>query len=500
MRLLHLVVAAALAGGCTCNKSSALNEKPPDDLPARGLVIDQPAEGATLTGAWTTVAGWVDPDAVQGVLAVGAPVEGFYLPAGHVGAPTVPVTIRKDGRFYAPRVPLQDGEVKLTLIPVGKGGSTYQAVTRTVNASNTAVAPATLVVEPVTPQPGQEVTLRATTGEDLSTSFQWDFEGDGTFDAEGASVKHTWPAAGRFLVVARTKVKDEWVSAVSLVVVDAAAKVLASAPVDHPTRIFFLSVDSYAQDETVTVGANTVPRDLVAVVDGDLVRVFNPDLTPRFTLSGLSQPSGVARTRRGGLLVADTGHDRLVAFTATGELDTAFAVGGEYKALRRPVSVTFDGKEVLLDDGTPHHRCHSGKYRCENCPAYDCEPNTHLLKAINSLGAERIDRFVLNARADKDHEQELFLAQGRLLHVGGASADERSAARPVVDAVAGPVTFNDHYATIDERGRIHIYRWPWHEGPFTLPYAATAIATDRTGRLYVAGPGVIELRDFQPLK
>ncbi len=489
-----LLLGAGIASGCSCNKG--LTESPPAELATLGIVIDQPAEGASLTGAWTTVSGWVSPDWVQGVLVVGAPVDGYYVPAGHVGVPTVPVAFRKDGRFFAPRVPLQDGQVKLTLIPLGNGGSTYEALTRTVNVSGASTAPATLVVDPAVPEPGQSTTLRATTGENLSTSFQWDFDGDGAFEAEGASVTHAWATAGRYQVIARTLVEDRWVSAFALVVVANAPKVLATAPAANPTRIFFSSVNTLSRDDAfVLPDGGVVPRDLVAVVDGDLVRVFAPDLTPRFVLSGLSEPSGVVRDSSGGILVADTGHDRLVRFTATGALDTTFATNGEYRGTtiptKRPVSLRVDGQEVLLEDGTI--------LECQSEPQFGCDATTHqhLEDELEQLAAQRIERFVMKPGGDTE---SLFLSAGRLLKISSVDVRERAAAKPVVDAVAGPDDVQVNYAIVDERGRVHIYRWPWHEGPFTLPYSATCLGADRSGRLYVGGPGVIELRDFEPLR
>lgn len=158
MRLQFFAVLAVFASGCTCSKPVV--EKPPDDIASKGIVIDQPAEGAKVTGAWVSVSGWVAPEFVQHVAALGAPVEGFYEPTGHVGVPSVPVIVRKDGRFFAPRVPLQAGDVELKLIPFAKGGESFETVTRKVTASQTSVVPATLVIEPALPKPGEKATLR----------------------------------------------------------------------------------------------------------------------------------------------------------------------------------------------------------------------------------------------------------------------------------------------------------------------------------------------------
>lgn len=499
---LRLLFLCALAAGCTCNKSSALTEKPPDDLPTQGLVIDQPAEGATLSGAWTTVSGWASPAAIQAIFIVGAPVDGFYEPTGHVGAPTVAVTLRPDGRFFAPRVPLQDGEVKLQLIPLAKGGNALATVTRTVTASNTSVVPATLVVDPPQPEPGQQATLRATTGADTSTSFQWDFDGDGTFDAEGASVTHTWATQGRYHVVARTKVQDAWVSAVSKVVVDGAPKVLASAPVQNPSKIRFLRATSFEKTDVVTLpDGGTFERDVVAVIDGDQIRIFSPALEPRFTLTGLSGPRGVARDREGGFLVADTGNARLVRFTGTGALDDAFADHGAYTALpSKPIALTFGATDVLLEDGRG--------LACVSSPAFNCLASSELgdeemTARLAKLGATRLDDIVVSARADLQSgvDQSLFLSGGRLLQFSVVRPERDMPVKgKVVDAVLGPNDIYVDYAIVDDAGRVSVYRTASHDGTWTLPYHATAIATDSGGRIYVAGPGVIELRDFEPLR
>src|SRR4051812_35328883 len=104
MNLRRLFVAAALGCACSCpSKLGPLNEAPPADVASKGVVIDQPAEDGAATGAWITVSGWFDPAIIRGVLVVGAPSPDFYLPTGHVGVPTVPVSTRADGRFFAPR-------------------------------------------------------------------------------------------------------------------------------------------------------------------------------------------------------------------------------------------------------------------------------------------------------------------------------------------------------------------------------------------------------------
>jgi len=132
MRARVLLVLSCLLPAVAASKPPP-PETPPADLKEKGLVIDSPAEGATVKGRWTTVSGWVDPKVVVFVAVSGAPVDGFYLPTGHMGIPMVFSVQSRNGRFIAPRVPVQDGETKLVLLPfLQGGGGIAQAITRTV--------------------------------------------------------------------------------------------------------------------------------------------------------------------------------------------------------------------------------------------------------------------------------------------------------------------------------------------------------------------------------
>lgn len=499
MMLRSFILLAALASGCTCNKT--ITEKAPDDLASKGIVIDQPAEGAKLTGAWVTVAGWVAPEGVQSLAAIGAPVDGFYEVTGHVGVPTVAVMIRKDGRFFAPRVPLQDGEVTLKLIPFSQGGTSYQAVTRTVTASQTTVVPATLVIEPAQPKPGEKATLRATTGADLSTPFQWDFDGDGTFEAEGASVTHSWEA-GRYTVVARTKVNDVFVSAVSKVTVTAAPKVLLSASLTNAPRCIEL-LGSPAPG-LVKLGITSLPDggpirsvSLIAVCDGDEVKVFDKDLVPQFVLTGLAQPHSVASDDEGNLYVADTGHDRIVRFTQTGELDPRFGQGGEFRGtaelpIKGPKSVFDEMREVVLSDGS-ELVCWLGSplHPEEKLPKRPCQLQDSAQKEARRLGVTLTGVF---------RGGLAMTTEGRPMSLSPTYYSLADTRGKVVDAAAGPTEYLGDLATVDEDGVIDVYRSGDHDAKWVLPYKATAIASDGKGRLWVGGPGVIELRDFEALR
>lgn len=487
MTIHSFLLLAALVSGCTCNKT--ITEKAPDDLETKGMVIDQPAEGAKLTGAWVTVAGWVAPEAVQNVAAIGAPVDDFYEVTGHVGVPTVAVMIRKDGRFFAPRVPLQDGEVQLKLIPFGKGGTSYDVVTRTVTASQTTVVPATIVIEPAQPKPGEKATLRATTGADLSTSFQWDFDGDGTFEAEGASVTHSWEP-GRYLVVARTRVNDVWVSAVSKVTVGEAPKVLASAPlVNAPRCLSVLSERGEPPPGDVSERKFRAPGQRIAVCDGDEVKVFDENLTPLFVLPGLSEPHDVTWDDEHRIYVVDTGHDRIVRFTQTGELDVSFKQGGEFKGtaelpLTRPMSSSPE-LDIVLADG----RLLDCSGRQSNLPS--CWVDTQYDEELLKLGVKLTGTFRGGYALTTDSQ---------LLATGGLGISIRKTRAKVVDVASGPTGFYVDFATVNTDGAIDVYRTARHVATWVLPYKATAIGADTTGQIYVGGPGIVELRDFKVLR
>src|SRR5438105_390556 len=115
-----VVVASCFASACSCaGKGSADAGTPTVDVPPAsfgpsGIVVEQPADGDALTGAWVSVTGWLDPKRWRAAFVIGAPVRGYYaLSSGHGAVPTVPVRVRPDGRFVAPRVPLQDGPVSI---------------------------------------------------------------------------------------------------------------------------------------------------------------------------------------------------------------------------------------------------------------------------------------------------------------------------------------------------------------------------------------------------
>jgi hypothetical protein len=121
MRFLVSVLLFA-AAGCKCGHTSLgpslgpLKDPKPSDLGPTGLFIDQPKSGETITGSWVAVSGWIDPTKIEGLAVVGAASFDLYGPTGHGGIPSVPVALREDGHFLAPRVPLQDGATQIRVL------------------------------------------------------------------------------------------------------------------------------------------------------------------------------------------------------------------------------------------------------------------------------------------------------------------------------------------------------------------------------------------------
>lgn len=501
MKRTWLLAAALCLASCSCNDkgNGPLNETPPGDLAAKGIVIDAPAEGATVTGAWTSVSGWVSRDWVSMLAISGAPVDGFYLPTGHVGVPAVPFSLRADGRFFAPRVPLQDGEVKLVILPFGKGG-TYDVVTRTVTAINTKATPATLIVAPAQPEPGQVATLRAATAESASAPFQWDFEGDGTFDAEGTSVTHAWPSSGRFNVIARTKVNGQWVSAFAELTVGKLPEATATAAVGSVTGVFvlprYLDPDVDALEDAD--GKPLLETRYVAVTEPDQVRVFDAELNPRFVLAGLTRPSGVATDRAGNLYVADTGADRVVRFTSSGALDPTFGVGGEYRGttdapMKAPSAIAYAGIEVLTD-GRVLLRCHAA-------PDYACERDADEYEQaeLAALSMTTLTRFAARPEPIIGSQRPAFFIGGGEVLTRELGSFQKTGIR-AIDVAPARSEVKGAFVVVDEAGALRFYRGLARQSTWALPFAVKAVGVAPNGRIYVAGDGHLELRAFEPLE
>jgi hypothetical protein len=98
---------------------------------------------------------------------------------------------------------------------------------------------------------------------------------------------------------------------------------------------------------------------LVAVADGDEVKVFDGHLNLVRTLAGFAAPQGVAATFDGRIYVADTGNNRVLRYTAGGELDSSFNGTGALTdavgvPLRGPTSVIVEEKYRFTDADDDH--------------------------------------------------------------------------------------------------------------------------------------------------
>lgn len=359
-----LSLVAWLASGCancgapkpgmTTDAGSPTVDVPPASLGASGLVVDQPLDGDALTGQWVSVTGWIDRSRWASVIVTGAPVPGFYLmPSGHLGVATVPVLIRPDGRFIAPRVPLVDGSVEIDVVPMPATvvRAPPETIRLTVKATQTASVPATALATPPSGSAPFTSSLGAFTGNGAAP-WEWDFDGDGVTEVvSSAAVSHTYATLGVYSANARTKDSNgRWIYAVTSVVVPTPSVVLdSSTSVDAPRDLAV--VTDYAvwnaelNDDGIVenIDESSLTR-AVLVTDGDVVKVFDAHLKLKTTLTGLSSPGGVCGDTSH-FFVADTGHNQLVRFNTDGSLDKTFGTDGaitataDGTALRSPTSL-----------------------------------------------------------------------------------------------------------------------------------------------------------------
>ncbi len=508
----------AFAGCSKCGGSSGpVMETPPADLAAKGLILDQPADGPA-SGKWVTVSGWFDPAAVASVAVVGAPVDAFYGSTGHVGVPSVPVLVRPDGRFYAPRVPLADGTTTIVVVPFGKGGSTYEPVKRTLIVTDAAEVPATIVIDPAQPEPGQSARLRAATAQSTGLSWQWDFDGDGHFDAEAASASHSWDT-GRYAVTARTRINDRWVSAFTTLTVGALPAVTASATaVGAVARLFV--IPKYAEPPFTLIDGE-LPAEVkatryVVTIAGDEVKVFDSKLAPLFSLPGLLAPSMVVGDDKGRLYVADTGHDRVARFLPSGTLDLDFAERGSFTGIadavmKKPIALAVGpaSAQIFLEGGA--------KVFCASI----VRDATDILKLTNwkdevrcssslpaefgslqQLGVKRLEHGIVRPSHlfSDAGKLEVFVTQSKLISVGMGFYQWVETVNDVVDAALGPSEHLDDFAVVDRGGRLHGFVEGRKVSSWSLGYPITAVSAAADGTLYVAGTGHLEARAFAPLR
>lgn len=531
MRLMLLAAAALTLAGCKCGAPSdttlgPLAETKPGDLGPDGFLIEQPAAAESIAGSWVSVTGWLDPARYNWVAVVGAPADGFYEATGHVGIPTVPVSVRADGRFVAQRVPLAKGPTTLTLIAF-QGDTATLTRTLSVTGTDTAQVPMTVIPTPAFGAPPLEVTLQAFAAT-TATTWQWDFEGDGTFDQEGTTATHSY-AEGQYLTVARTKLEGRWVYGVAPIMVSSTGAVTdSSTQVGAPRAIAVLPTHALASHAGE---AEEFSAHAIAVSEANAVKLFTAHLAPLATLNGLSDPTGVTADERGRLFVADTGHDRIVCFSADGTLDSTWADGGSFTGpdgdpLRKPRFLTYLPHDELLSDGgygfdgTWEMTVYEASGRRLRFEGFD-----HWSASTEPRGAGvALDAVYLPLHPwGAPNDSFTWHSSGGHLFRGGITGfDEVTTAPQMRDFTAGGNASAPYWAVLDGQGTLHEwYLSRWHHRVTSLGFDAKVLALDvtatqaleRTRRLaddpagrtfgpavlYLAGPGRIERRVVKPL-
>ena len=186
-------------------------------------------------------------------------------------------------------------------------------------------------------------------------------------------------------------------------------------------------------------------------------------------------------------------------FTPQGALDAAFGTNGEYTGttevpVKAPRSIGYAGGLVLQDG--------NALLRCFDAPGWTCERDDDLDQAeLTALGITTVSRFVTTPDpfvADA-RTPTSFIADAHLLE--RKVAGFRATGLDAVDVAVGRSPVDDTFATVDSAGTVHVYEGAGHRvATWKLPYAVTAIAAAPDGRLYVAGPGHLELRAFSALR
>jgi hypothetical protein len=511
-RLLVFLAAAAVAGlGCKCSAPSLgpLEDSPPGNLAQVGLVLDQPADGETINAEWVSVTGWVDRTKYAFVSVVGAPVDGFYAPNGHVGIPSVPVAVRADGRFIAPRVPLAVGETKLLVIAMTSHGTAGAQEERKISSTSLST-PATIVVSPE----GGEAPLDVRFEPHASTrvdNWQWDYDGDGRLDDEKSIGSHRYDTAGARLVMARSRMDGRWVWAVAPVQVTLPGKVThQTTQVTAPRAITVVQTWPRSYDFEERMKEQQEAPDTLAftryvlVADGDEVKVFDARLNLLRSLTGFRAPQDMAGDPDGGIFVADTGNDRLVHVLPDGQLDPRFGDGG-VMPISNPtqVFVTTSGvSPQLVISGL------AGGRRFE-CVRGDC-----LVRESDDLQA---DRLVQSQGGWGSNSTLWYFRDGRLRSESSEDA-VLSRGTEALAAARDNVDHNQWWVVLYPEGRLVEYFGSLSNSRTTsLGFSATHVAVDigasliLDGRLteqeqnqqaagpnviYLAGPGRLERREL----
>jgi hypothetical protein len=522
---LPLATAAVLAAtlplascrGCGSSSLGPLADAPHGDFGSSGVAIEQPLEGDTVSGQWVAVTGWVDLTRVRRVAVVGAPVDGFYEPTGHVGVPSTPVVLRKDGRFLAARVPLSEGATEIVVLPFLASGGVGEAIRLKVTGKDTANVPATLIAQPGFGKPTLSVSFQAHASFPAS-EWQWDWEGDGVFDEQGQAPTHSYRDEGTFPVLARTKQAGRWTYAVTPVQVSNEPPVTHSAQVNQPSLIVTVPYIDAQGDVSRPETDELAWTRYVLVADGDEVKVFDAKLALLTTLRGLSKPQGMSGDEEGRIYVADTGNDRIVRFLADGSVDASFGVQGSFRGnavapLKAPTSLGIGwfnadgGIETsllfVLDLGGRFQTCafRSTEPGCDeetNPPrmkGYPGPPTTFYLAPPGFPHSGRIT----------DREGDVIFQFGTSLAGPGISRAYQplSTLRSVISFSRGGDQVAPYWVAVDAEGVLHEWLISSSSHRRTkLSYPLTAVAVDELSielRHELAGDEIHDLRSHGPI-
>jgi PKD domain len=478
MRTLSFLMLVALAscGGC---KKTPMGDVAPGNLADVGLVIDGPDEGATVHGRWISVSGWFDPKEVAFVSIVGAPLDGFYEATGHIGVPSVAVTYRKDGRFIAPRVPVEQGSNRISVIPLSREMRPLNPILRNITATDVDSIPATVVAEPAQGKPGAAVRLRASTGTSAQRTWQWDFDGDGTFDEESVEANHTWDKPGRYFVVARTQVDGAWAYGSTRFTVTADVGVLHSThEVQNPSLVAVFGNEESGNSERMR-------PNFVVAIDGTAVKIFDRDLNALRTLSGFTKPVDVIMNDDGGIVVLDVGVDALLGFDATGAVDSTFGVNGKLAAPR---------------DGGFAEAYAFGGLRSDTLWVFETSGKTWRFPLPLEINGGTVAGeewpFAQNPTFGCGFQPPFSsrhgVEGGKICRFNTATSRRGVS---FIDMADGPEPITGDFWALDSSGKLYLYRLGSDlEATYTLEYPVTALASGRDGQVYTAGPGVIEQR------
>jgi PKD repeat protein len=157
------------------------------------------------------------------------------------------------------------GTYSVTLTVTDAGSPPLSATSNTVTVTVTANQAPTITSASATPNSGNApltVSFSATASdpEGQPLSYQWDFQGDGTYDATGATAQHTYTAAGHFDPVVRVSDGTNVVTQQLTVDVNAAGTSV-DVPAEADTYIYETNpTTNYGTAVDVAVGGGTARR------------------------------------------------------------------------------------------------------------------------------------------------------------------------------------------------------------------------------------------------